>query len=207
MARNSLPFNCQELDKAIKQLKKDPKLKKLISQLPKPSCGGKKNPVDDFVVAIMNQMISRKAASTIEQRLRKLAGRPFDPNKIAKLPIEKIRSCGLSATKANCMKEFCKYVVKNKFSATSCKNLSNQQIIDILTSMRGAGPWTAHMVLIFGLGRMDVMPLDDGGIQRAAQLLYSLDNLQAIKAKLTQQAKKWSPYNSVAAWYLWRSLG
>jgi 3-methyladenine DNA glycosylase/8-oxoguanine DNA glycosylase len=82
--------------------------------------------------------------------------------------------------------------------------MSEQDVVDSLTEIKGVGPWTAHMILMFSLGRPDILPVGDYGVRKGAQLVYGLDQLPG-RAELETLAQPWRPYASVASWYLWRA--
>lgn len=206
MPRSKLPFATPELKQALTHLGKDKYLAPLVKHLPPPSSGGKKDPFDALIVALLNQSISLKVARVFEERLRKLAGRPFTPESIAKVPAKKFRGIGVATSKVVCAKACAAYAAKHGFTAKSCSRLSDAEVTDIVVSIKGAGPWTATMVLLFGLGRLDVMPDGDGGIQRGAQKLFRSKSLATAHKRLLREAPHWQPYRSIAAWYLWAYL-
>lgn len=207
MPQRRVPISHGQLDEALELLHTDELLAPLVARLSPPQPGGRKEPFDALIVALLNQLISRKVAGVIEGRLRDLVGKPFTPASISELDPEKFRTCGLSRNKVACAKACAADSLAHDFTAKSCRHLTDEQIVQRIIAIKGAGPWTAHMVLLFGLGRPDVLPDGDGGIQRAAALLFGSRSLATARRRLVREARRWRPFRSIAAWYLWRSLG
>lgn len=207
MPRSRLSLSQVELDAALVHLRKDTVMGQLVKSLPAPGAGARRDPFHALIVAILNQLISRKVAAIIEKRLADLVGRPFRPAAVAAADSLQMRKLGMSESKVTCAKACANDALATDFSARSCRYLSDAEIIARIVALKGAGPWTAHMVLIFGLGRPDVMPDGDGGIRRATANLFGCSDLAATCKRLLREKRRWQPHNSVAAWYLWRSLG
>ena len=185
----------------------DQYLSPLIKKIPPPRLAAKADPFHALIVAILNQLISRSVAQVIQQRLVKLTGTPFTPEAILAASDAKMRNAGLSTAKTQCAKACAQMALITKFSGPACRRLSDSDIRQQVVSIKGIGNWSADMVLIFGLGRADIMPYGDAGIQRAARNIFALSDNAAALAKLQRVAPRWSPHRSVAAWYLWRLLG
>lgn len=151
-----------------------------------------------LVESIISQQISIKAADSIMARLK--AAVPIQPEALAKADPRKLRRAGLSRAKALYVRELARFAADGGLRGLS--RLGDQEIIDRLTTVKGVGVWTTEMFLMFSLGRPDVWPIGDGGIQRALIRLY--------KAKTPRQmmeiGERYRPFRSHAAWYLWRSL-
>ena len=206
MPQRRLPCSRVWLQEALAQLGQDKWLAPLIAKLPHPQAAAKKDPFHALIVAILNQQISLKAAAAIGERLTQLVGRPYTPAAIATASPSAMRAAGMSATKIACAKAFAQDGWASKLTARSCRNMSDELIYERIIAFKGAGPWTAQMVLIFGLGRADVMPAGDGGIQRAAAKLFTVQDIAAAQNKLREIAPTWKPYRTLGAWFLWRSL-
>ena len=166
------------------------------------------NYYEELVSSIIGQQLSVKAAHTIWQRFLALYNNHMPtPEQIIATDIEKIRSVGASYAKANYIKDLAFHILDGKLDLAHIATLDNQIIIEQLTAVKGIGEWSAHMFMIFSLGRLNVLPWGDLGVRKSAQLTYGLSGLPT-KSELIAIASnnKWSPYESVAAWYLWKNL-
>ena len=155
--------------------------------------------------SITFQQLSGKAAATIFGRLRKAVGRRFTASAFLKLSTEELRACGLSRQKIASLTDLAERVARREINFRKLPALPDEQIIEILSQVRGVGVWTVQMFLIFALERPNVMPLADLGIRSAVRKAYALPDLPK-PAELAKMAEKWHPYCSIASWYLWRSL-
>lgn len=169
-------------------------------------------PHDDYywelVDSIISQQLSVKAAATIERRFVDLfGGSPPKPEQILTKSIDELRTAGLSQAKAIYIQDLAGHVVSGKVAFDKLDSQSNQEIINELTDVKGIGEWTAHMFLIFAMGRTDVLPTGDLGIKNGIQKLYGLSNQpgpEEIRAIANKNS--WHPYDSIACWYIWHSL-
>lgn len=167
------------------------------------------NYYQELVDAIISQQLSVKAASTIERRFCELFGSTDfpPPEKILEKTAEELRTAGLSGAKASYVQDLARHVLEGKLKFDQFNKLSNQEIINELTAVKGIGEWTAHMFLIFSLGRLDVLPVGDLGVRSGIQKLYKLDHLPLAKEiEEIAGVNGWHPYESVACWYVWHSL-
>ena len=155
--------------------------------------------------SIVFQQLNGKAASTIYQRLLDAAGGVVTPESILKLRPAKLRKIGLSRQKSAYIADLARHTHGGSIVFETIHQLSDDQVIEHLTAIKGIGVWTAHMFLIFALRRTDVLPTGDLGVRMAIRKAYSLPELPT-KAEIEELARAWRPYCSVAAWYLWRSL-
>lgn len=163
-----------------------------------------RDPFRTLAFAIVNQQISMAAADKIFARVRGLCPRGrLSAAVIAKCEIAALRGVGLSNQKAGYMRDLAQHFVDGRLSASQLRRWSDEEAIAALTDVRGIGRWTAEMLLMFCLGRPDVWPVDDLGIQRAGAALLGRDE-RLGKAELEALAEPWRPYRSFAAWYLWR---
>jgi DNA-3-methyladenine glycosylase II len=159
----------------------------------------------DIVDSIISQQLSGKAALTIFNRFKKLFPKEeITPEKLLKLPDEKIRECGISYSKIKYIKGVAKAVTNSDLDLKSFDKLSDGQVIEELVKLKGIGRWTAEMFLIFTLLREDVFSAGDLGLKNAIAKHYKLKD--ADEKKLLKISKKWSPYRSLASRILWRSL-
>jgi len=155
--------------------------------------------------SITFQQLHGKAAGTIFARLRKAVGRRFTASAFLKLTPEELRACGLSRQKIASLTDLAERVARREINFRKLEGLDDQQIIELLSRVRGVGVWTVQMFLIFALQRPNVMPLADFGIRNAVRKAYGLTDLPK-PVELAKLAEKWHPYCSFASWYLWRSL-
>ena len=160
-----------------------------------------------LVQAIIYQQLTAKAAARILERFRALySSRCFPtPELIARTPAERLRSAGLSPQKISYLKDLARCVGDGSFPLRRLAAMDDAEVMRRLTEIKGIGPWTAEMFLIFTLGRPDVLPVTDLGIRKAVQRLYNFKTLPAPRT-LAQLGRRWEPYRSVAAWYLWASV-
>jgi DNA-3-methyladenine glycosylase II len=159
-----------------------------------------------LVRSIVGQQLSTKAARTIYERLSALFGdRTPTPRELLDADPEAIRGAGLSRPKVAYLRDLAEHVEDGELDLEHLAELPDDEVVAQLTAVKGLGQWTAHMFLIFHLGRPDVLPVGDLGIRRGAQLAYGLDDLPDA-AELELLAEPWRPYRSLACLYLWRSL-
>ncbi|HYO96854.1 MAG TPA: methylated-DNA--[protein]-cysteine S-methyltransferase [Polyangiaceae bacterium] len=157
--------------------------------------------------AIVYQQLTGKAAATIFQRVQALfpAGEP-SPDRLLRLPEAKLRGAGLSRAKLLSLRDLAERSLAGELpSLEEAKLLDDEAIIRRLTHVRGIGRWTVEMLLMFRLGRPDVLPLDDYGIRKGFALTFRKPELPTAK-QMQQRGLRWSPYRTVASWYLWRAL-
>jgi DNA-3-methyladenine glycosylase II len=155
--------------------------------------------------SITFQQLSGKAAGTIFGRLKKATGRRFTATTFLKLTAEELRACGLSRQKIASLTDLAQRVARREINFGRLMELEDEQVLALLSQVRGVGVWTAQMFLIFALQRPNVMPLADLGVRNAVRIAYGLPEPPKA-AELAKLAEKWHPYCSIATWYLWRSL-
>ena len=163
---------------------------------------------DALVRSIVYQQLSGKAASTILGRVRGLYGdRSPTPAELLSTPDERLRAAGLSRQKLSYLKDLAANVESGlvPLAADTIDHLADDEIIERLVQVKGIGRWTVQMFLIFRLGRPDVLPELDLGIQNAIRRAYRMRKQPGPK-DVKRIGKKWTPHASVASWYLWRSL-
>ena len=161
--------------------------------------------LDALARSIVYQQLSGKAAATIHGRLMARVGRDrLCADDIDALADEEIRACGLSTGKTRALRDLAEKSRQGQIPAAPALALmDNERIIETLSAVRGIGRWTVEMLLIFRLGRADVLPLNDLGVQKGAQRVHRTRKLPD-PARLTQLGKRWAPYRSAASLYLWR---
>lgn len=161
-----------------------------------------------LVRSIIGQQLSVKAAASIFNRFLALFDDTFpSPEQILMKNFEELRSVGLSTAKTNYIRDLAQHIMDGKIGFDNLDLLSNEEIIQKLTDVKGIGEWTVHMFLMFCMGRTDVLPVGDLGIRNGIQKLYNLEKLPS-PTQVTELAQEnnWHPYESIASWYIWRSL-
>jgi len=163
---------------------------------------------ESLVQSIVYQQLNGKAAATIHGRVLALfKGKAPTPERLLKLPKAKLRGAGLSENKFLAVRDLAKKclsgIVKPR---VELEDLSDMEIIERLTEVRGIGEWTVQMFLMFKLGRPDVLPTGDYGVRKAFGLLYRKTAALPPASALEKHGKLWAPYRTVASWYLWRRL-
>jgi DNA-3-methyladenine glycosylase II len=191
----------------IAHLSKDKKLKSILAQQEPLVLKQRKNICLRLCASIMSQQLSTKVADVIFKRFLQLYdGAEPTPEQIAATPPDVLRSIGLSNAKAAYVLNVATFVQEHKLKDGVLKKLSNEEIIALLTQIKGIGQWTVEMLLMFTLGREDVFAADDYGIQVAMKKLYGLDdsNKKAFKENMLRLSQKWKPYRTYACMHLWR---
>lgn len=155
--------------------------------------------------AIVFQQLSGKAASTIHARYLALFPEIPSPTSLRALPQATLRGAGLSRAKVSALYDLADATGDGRLELPLVDDMPDEQVVESLTQVRGIGPWTAQMFLMFHLGRPDVLPTGDLGFRTAARRAYRLRG-DPSPARLTKLAEPWRPWRSVAVWYLWRSL-
>jgi len=162
----------------------------------------------ELVESIVGQQLSVKAARAIRQKFVDLFGGTFPtPAQILDKTPEELRGAGLSWAKVKYVQDLARHVLDNKIQFDQFDSLSNEEITKELTDVKGVGEWTAHMFLMFCMGRLDVLPVGDLGIKNGIRALYKLKDIPTPE-QVTRIAKRnhWHPYESIASWYIWASL-
>lgn len=185
----------------------DPKLVTVIERHGHPTLAPSGDAIRALARAIVGQQLSGKAAETIWGRFVALyPGRKFpSAAAIAATPDTALREVGLSGAKAAALKDLARHVIERKLVPSRLPAASDDEVTAMLLPVRGIGPWSVHMFLMFALARPDVLPVGDLGIQKGMQRHFGLRKLPDA-AKMTRLAAPWRPYRSAAAWYMWRLL-
>lgn len=191
-------------------MKADPKLNLIIKRIG--PCGlhavAPKDPFVALCMSIASQQLSIKAAATIFRRFEDLfpPDRRPTPERVMTLTDDEIRGCGFSRPKTGFIKDLASRVLDGRLDLKGLKKHSDEDVMQQLVAVKGIGRWTAEVFLMFRLGRPDILPADDLGLMNAVQRAYQLRKRPDAK-KLRLMGEAWRPYRSVAAWYLWQSLG
>jgi DNA-3-methyladenine glycosylase II len=187
--------------------RRDPVMRRIIREIGpcelKPET--RRSPFQSLVQAVAHQQLNGTAANTILTRFKKLfPGRRFPrPEDLAGVTDQQIRACGFSFAKIASIRDIAAKTLDGIVPASrQIVKLSDNEIIERLTEVRGVGRWTVEMLLIFQLGRPDVLPADDFGVRNGFRHAYRKRNLPAVK-ELLAFGERWRPHRTTAAWYLW----
>ena len=187
-------------------LSKDKKLKKILELQEPFVLEPRKKVYLQLCSSIISQQLSTKVAKVIYQRFLNLF-KTKEPSakQILEIPVETFRSIGFSNAKASYVHNVCKFFVEHKLTDVGLHKMSNEEVIELLTQIKGVGRWTVEMILMFTLGREDIFAVDDLGIQQSIAKLYKLDSSdkKLMKEKMLEISAKWSPYRTYACRYLW----
>jgi DNA-3-methyladenine glycosylase II len=209
-----LPF---DPDEALAHLRAaDPKLGALMERAgpftlrldPAPS------PFESLLESILYQQLHGKAAAAIHRRVREFYGGDPSPDALISTPDEPLRACGVSFNKIKAMRDLAAKTLDGTVPTHAhIKKMTDAEIIERLTAVRGIGSWTVEMLLIFRMGRPDVLPVSDYGVRKGFALTFMrLPKTRALAAAdlpkadvLLRRGKRWAPFRSVASWYMWRA--
>ncbi len=202
------PWNPKAAEEHLAQT--DPRFAELIARAKPfaPRSSVLARPFDALAESIAYQQLSGKAAATIWGRVRALYQKRkwLDPKQILATPDETLRGCGLSGSKTAAIKDLAAKTIDGTVpSGPRLAKMSEEEIIQRLTAVRGIGRWTVEMLLLFELGRLDVWPATDLGVQKGYAKTFGKRKLPKPK-DFERIGEKWRPYRSVAAWYFWRAL-
>ena len=165
------------------------------------------NPFDALLRSIIYQQLSGKAAATIHKRVRALfSGGNINPDEVLSMDDQMLRNAGMSRAKIAAVNDLAQKTMDGLIPPGSrLREMSDADIVENLTQVRGIGEWTVQMLLMFHLGRPDVLPTKDLGVRKGFMLTYGLDQLPAEKEMMVY-CERWRPYRSVGSWYMWRAL-
>lgn len=207
MPRHARGFDTQAAYEYL--AKRDRKLGAWIKRIgaidPDPRWRKSFDPVDALARAILYQQLSGKAAATIVGRVETaIASDRFHCDTLARCDDATIRACGVSGNKLLALRDLAAREARGEIPALrQMSTMDNDAIVDALVPVRGIGRWTVEMMLMFRLGRADVLPIDDLGIRKGAQIVDKLDEMLSPKL-LAERGERWGPYRTYASLYLWR---
>ncbi len=192
------------LDRARRSLcRRDPALRSVIRRVGPCELQASGDPYRALVRSVVYQQLAGSAAGAILGRVRaRFGGRIPRPERLLAATEAELRSDGLSRQKIAAIRAVASAFADKTLCNRRLARMPDQAVVDAVTQVRGVGEWTAHMLLMFSLGRPDVLPVGDYGVRKGAQILYGLDDLPK-PAELASLAERWRPYRSVGAWYLW----
>jgi DNA-3-methyladenine glycosylase II len=172
------------------------------------------SPFESLLESILYQQLNGKAAATIHRRVRDYYGGDPAPQLLLDTPDEVLRAAGVSGNKARALKDLAAHTLDGTVPThAAIKKMSDAEIVERLTQVRGIGPWTVEMLLIFRMGRPDVLPVTDYGVRKGFALTFlRIPKTRPLAAEdlpkpevLLKRGKRWAPFRSVASWYLWRA--
>lgn len=190
----------------IEHLNKDKKLAKILANQQPYVLKKQKLIYYRLCNSIMSQQLSTKVADVFQQRFLDLFdGYIPSPEQIISIPFETLRGIGLSNNKAAYIQNVAQFFSEQKITDTQLNKLSDEEVIKLLTQIKGVGRWTVEMILMFSLGREDVFAIDDLAIQQTMAGCYKLDmtDKKEFRASMIKISSKWSPYRTYACRYLW----
>lgn len=190
----------------VAHLSKDKKLATIVVE-PYHELRPHNNIALSLMASIMSQQLNTKVADIIYNRFLAIyKGKQPTPKQVLNTPFETLRAIGLSNAKVNYVQNVARFCIEHKITDKKLLAMSNEEIIDLLTQIKGVGRWTVEMLLMFTLGREDLFAVDDLGLQNAIIKLYKLkiENKKELKEKLIKISSKWSPYRTYACLYLWK---
>lgn len=195
----------KEIERGIRFLAKhDKKLAPVIKRVGKLNYRSPRTAFDALTRTIIGQQLSGKAAETIYQRVRaKTADKRITTKSLAAVSDQDLRSCGLSGAKTRAVRDLIDKIDSGQLKIRSFSRMSDDEVADAIIEVKGLGPWSAQMYLMFVLCRLDVFSAGDLGIQNAICKLYHKDK---EKTDFDKFARRWQPYRTLACWYLWASL-
>ncbi len=191
--------------KAVKFLSKDKVMKKLIFKYKDKTLTTRKNIFLSLCKSIIGQQISVAAASSVFFRFKKECKGKINPKIVNSISSNRLKKCGLSRQKVRGIKELAKRFINKTFNPRIIKNMDDEEAILYLSELRQIGRWSAEMILLFTYNRSNIWPVQDIGLLRAISNNYKKKYLPPI-SYVNYLKKRFSPYCSVATWYLWRSI-
>lgn len=190
----------------VAHLKKDKKLNNIINP-PYHTLKLRKNIPLHLIAGIMSQQLNTKVAAIIYKRFLQIYnGKEPKPQQVLDTAFETLRAIGLSNAKVNYVRNVAGFCIEHKITDKMLLAMSNEEVIELLTQIKGVGRWTVEMLLMFTLGREDLFAFDDWGLQNAIVKLYNLkiENKKELLQKIEKITAKWSPYRTYACLYLWK---
>lgn len=190
----------------ILHLSKDKRLKKLIDSQPVMVLEKRKKVYLRLCSSILSQQLSTTVAKVLYNRFLALYdGNEPSPQQILETSTEVFRSIGFSNAKASYVHNVCRFFIENKITDAALYGMSNEEVIELLTQIKGVGKWTVEMILMFTLGREDVFAFDDLGLKQGLIKLYNIKETdkKLLQKKMERITQKWIPYRTYACRYLW----
>ena len=193
--------------KHVEHLSKDKKMKKLIEVVEPYELTKRKKIYLRLCSSIMSQQLSTKVAEVIYKRFIDLyEGKEPSAQQIVDTPATVLRGIGLSNAKVSYVHNVARFEIEKGMDATKLSKMTNEEVVEYLTQIKGVGKWTVEMILMFTLGREDVFAVDDLGIQQSMIKLYRLkhEDKKELRQAMLKISGRWAPYRTYACMYLWR---
>jgi len=190
----------------VAHLKKDARLATIIAE-PYHQLTLRKNIPLHLIASIMSQQLNTKVADIIYNRFLNLYGKKQPtPQQILDTPFDTLRSIGLSNAKATYVQNVARFCIEHKVTDKKLLAMTDEEIVVLLTQIKGVGKWTVEMLMMFALGRQDIYAIDDWGLQNAVVNIYNLKikDKKKLREKILKISARWSPYRSYACLHLWR---
>ena len=190
----------------LEHLSKDKRLKKIIDLQEPYILELRKKIYLQLTYSILSQQLSTKVAKVLRQRFLDLyKGKEPTPQQILDTPATVFRSIGFSNAKASYVHNVARFFLENKITDVALHKMSNEEVLELLTQIKGVGKWTVEMILMFTLGREDIFAIDDLGLKQGVIKLYKLKETdpKILREKILKISGKWSPYRTYASRYLW----
>jgi len=202
MRLRPLPYDAEAARRHL--MRSDPVMRAIVRKVGPLAIEARGLPYQSLTRAILYQQLAGPAAAAIERRFLALyGGRIPKPAQLAMATDEELRVAGISRQKAGYLRSIGEHFANGHLSDRKLMRMQDEEIIEAVTQIKGVGRWTADMLLMFCIGRPDVLPVDDLGIQNAMKVAYGLDSLPKAEEML-EIAEAWRPYRSAGSWYLWR---
>jgi len=199
------PFSVEE---ALAHLRgADAKLAAVIDRVGEYDAPRRSDPYAALVRAILFQQLAGAAANAIQKRFFALygsEGQPPSPPQLLETTDEQFRGAGISRQKTGYLRDLAAHVADGRLALSELPSLSDEEVIQHVTAVKGLGEWSAHMFLMFHLGRPDVLPVGDLGVRHGMRITYGLAELPTPKEALVI-GEPWAPFRSVGSWYMWRA--
>ena len=201
MRKRALPYDAAVA--RVHLIDADPVMRGIVERVGPYAIEVRGEPYQQLLRSILYQQLAGAAASAIERRFLAIFGGIPQPDELAAVTDEPLRAAGVSRQKAGYMRSLAAHFASGALSDRALRRASDDEVIEMVTQVKGIGRWTADMLLLFCLGRPDVLPVGDLGVQNSMRDAYELD-AQPKPAQMEEIAAAWRPYRSAGTWYLWR---
>lgn len=194
------------ITEAMTHLQKEPNINRVLESIEIPDFVPSQRIYFDLLESIVSQQLSVKVSNVIFQRFLSLFPDHYPhPELLLSLETDRLRSVGLSAQKAGYLQNVAQFAISNDLENKDWHNMSDDDIIQFLSQIKGVGKWTVQMLLMFSIGRPDVFPVDDLGIQQGMVRIFGLQETgKELKNKMIELAEPWRPWRTVACRFVWR---
>ena len=200
-------YEIMDIEAGLDILNRDEKMRVLISKFGRPNFNPREDYFQSLLRSIVFQQLSGKSAKAIYERFVNLIPETsnLSPKEVLKLDKDETRNTGLSFQKIDYIRNLANYFEDNSFQKKDVERMTDEEISNELTQIKGIGQWTVDMFLMFTLNRADILPYTDLGIQKGFKIILNMKNLPS-KKKMETCSTKWRPYRTIACWYLWRTV-